>query len=135
MTPSVLYRLAAALLVLFALGHQFGFRSVDPTWNANAVVSSMQAVSFPVQGFTRTYWDFFSGFGFMVTLFFLFSAVLSWELARLPADTRTTLARSRWVFALSYVVVAIVSWVYFFVVPGAFATIIAASLIMGAMRT
>jgi hypothetical protein len=91
MTTSVLYRVAAALLVLFALGHQFGFRSVDPSWHADTVVSSMRAASFTVQGFSRTYWDFFSGFGFIVTLFFLFSAVLSWELARLPADTRAAL--------------------------------------------
>lgn len=135
MTTSALYRIAAALLALFGLGHQFGFRSVDPAWQADAVARSMQTTAFTVQGFMRTYWDFFSGFGFFVTVFLLFSAVLSWELARLPADARAALSRSRWAFAVCYVAIATIAWTYFFIAPGVFATIIAVSLIMGAMRT
>jgi hypothetical protein len=64
MKPRSLYRLAAVLLVLFAAGHQLGFRRVSPEWNADAVVRAMQTTSFTVQGFTRTYWHFFSGVGF-----------------------------------------------------------------------
>jgi hypothetical protein len=82
----VLYRVSAVLLVLFALGHQIGFRQVDPSWNADAVAGAMQSVRFEVQGFDRTYWEFFSGFGFFVTTLLVFSAVLAFELSRLPAQ-------------------------------------------------
>ena len=34
-------------------------------------------VRFPVQGFQRTYWEFFSGFGFFVTTLLLVVAPLS----------------------------------------------------------
>ena len=64
MSASLLYKVSAVLLILFALGHTMGFRKVDPTWNADGVVSGMRSVSFDVQGFRRSYWDFFAGFGF-----------------------------------------------------------------------
>ena len=77
---SLLYRVSSGLLVLFALGHHFGFRRVDPRWGADAVVAAMRGTRFEVQGFSRTYWDFFTGFGLFVTVFLLFSAVLAWQL-------------------------------------------------------
>lgn len=132
---SLAYRSAAVLLVIFALGHQFGFRSVDPTWGADALARAMQTTSFAVQGFTRTFWDFYSGFGFLVTIFLLFSAVLSWELSRMPDVTRGALARTRWAFAICYVAVAIITWASFFVAPGTFATLIAVGLIIGASKS
>jgi hypothetical protein len=30
--PSVLYRVASVLLILFTVGHTLGFRQVDPSW-------------------------------------------------------------------------------------------------------
>ena len=64
----------AVVLLLFAAGHQLGFRNVDPRWNADTTVAAMRNVRFPIQGFQRTYWEFFSGFGFFVTTLLLFSA-------------------------------------------------------------
>jgi hypothetical protein len=45
-----------------------------------------------VQGFTRTYWDFFLRAGFTVGVLYLFAAVLAWQLGGLPV---TTLAAMR----------------------------------------
>jgi len=133
MKPSIYYRVAAGLLVLFAAGHQLGFRKVDPSWNADVVASAMQATHFTVQGFTRAYWDFFSGFGFFVTAFLLFSAVLAWELGGLSADVLRALSRVRWALAICYAAIAILTWSYFFIAPGAFATLVAVCLIAGAL--
>lgn len=134
MRPSVLYRAAAVLFVLFALGHQFGFRSVDPAWRADAVVGAMRMTSFSVQGFTRSYWDFFSGFGFSITALLLFSAVLAWELGRLPIDMLRPLSRALWAFAVCHTAMAVMMWAYFFTAPGAFASLIALCLIFAAIR-
>ena len=134
MRASRLYRISAALLVLFALGHQFGFRSVDPAWQADAVVGAMQTTRFTVQGFTRTYWNFFSGFGFFVTALLLFSGVLAWELGRLRPDVLGQLSRALWAFAICYTAIAIMTWAYFFIAPGVFASLIALCLILAAVK-
>ena len=53
------------------------FRQVDPQWKADTTVAAMRDVRFPVQGFQRTYWEFFPGFGFFVTTLLLAVAALS----------------------------------------------------------
>ena len=92
MKARILYRISSVLLLLFAAGHTFGFRQNNPAWGADPVLGLMRSVRFDAQGFNRTYWDFFSAFGFFFSVFLLFSAVLAWQLSRLPAET---LARVR----------------------------------------
>ncbi len=77
MKASVFYRIAAVLLLLFAAGHTLGFRQNNPEWGADAVLGLMRAVHFDAQGFTRTYWDFFSAFRLFFSVFLLFAAVLA----------------------------------------------------------
>ena len=59
MKPSVLYRVASALLLLFALGHTLGFRKTDPQWGVDTLIGSMRSIHFNVQAFNRSYWDFY----------------------------------------------------------------------------
>jgi hypothetical protein len=56
---SLFYRIAAVLLLFFALGHTLGFRQSDPTWGVDTLLGLMRSVHFDVQGFSRTYWDLF----------------------------------------------------------------------------
>jgi hypothetical protein len=135
MKATTMYRIAAILLVLFALGHQAGFRHVDATWHADDVVRGMQSTHFAVQGFTRDYWRFFSGFGFFVTAFLLFSAVLAWELSRATPATLDAMREVRWALAGVYVVIAVMTWAYFFMAPGVLATLTAVCLALAAART
>jgi ketosteroid isomerase-like protein len=127
-----LYRASAVLLALFALGHQIGFRHVDPAWGADAVVHGMQTVRFPVQGFQRTYWDFFSGFGFFSTAFLLFSALFAFDLSRREGDVLADLTFVRWAFAACYVVIAALMFRYFFAVPVVFSSLVATGLVVAA---
>jgi len=130
-----LYRASAVLLAFFAVGHQLGFRQVDPAWGVDAVVRGMQTVRFPVQGFQRTYWDLFSGFGFFATAFLLFSALLAFDLSRQPGDVLARLTFARWAFAACYVVVAALMFTNFFAAPMVFASLIAISLVAAASIT
>jgi hypothetical protein len=66
MRASILYRAAALLLFLFAVGHTLGFRESDPAWGVDPALRLMQSTHFTIQGFTRTYWDFFVGAGLTV---------------------------------------------------------------------
>ena len=131
MSATLLYRIAAVLLVLFALGHQVGFRQVAPEWHADEVVRGMRSTQFVVQGFSRSYWEFYSGFGFFVTVLLLFSAVLAWVFARTPELQRQPLAT--WSFAVTYVILATMTWRYFFTAPGVFSTLVALCLVAAAV--
>ena len=117
MKASMLYRIAAVLLVLFAGGHTLGFRQSDPKWGVDALLGSMRSIRFDVQGFNRTYWDLFVGAGYSVGVFYLFAAVLAWQLGRLPLATLALMRGTAWAFALSFAIITALSWKYLFVTP------------------
>src|SRR5262245_34075322 len=99
MKARIFYRIAAVLLLLFTLGHTLGFRQSDPGWGVDALLASMRSIHFDLQGFHRSYWDFYLGAGFSVGVFFLFSALLAWQLGGLPAETLGRLRGIAWTFA------------------------------------
>jgi hypothetical protein len=132
MRVSVLYRIAAVLIVLFAIGHTLGFRQFDPSWGVEALVGSMRSIQFDVQGLSRTYWDFFVGAGFSVSVFLLFAAVVAWQLSGLSAETLALMRGISWGLALSFVALTILSWSYFFFLPILFTVLITVCLVAAA---
>ena len=81
MKASRFYRIAAVLLLLFDAGHTSGFPWSDPTWGVD--LGSMRSTHFYIMGFSRTYWDFYVGFGLFVSVFLLLAVVLAWQLVLL----------------------------------------------------
>jgi len=124
MKASIFYRIAAVLLLLFAIGHTLGFRQSDPAWGVDALLSSMRSIHFDVQGFNRTYWDLFVAAGFCVGVFYFFAAILAWQLGGLPATTLAVMRGSAWAFALTFAAITVVSWRYLFILPIAFSIVI-----------
>jgi hypothetical protein len=120
MNASTFYRIAAVLLLLFALGHTLGFRQSDPKWGVDALLGSMRSIRFDVQGFKRTYWDLFVAAGFSVGVFYLFAAILAWQMGSLPAPTLALMRGTAWAFALCFAAITVVSWRYLFILPIAF---------------
>ena len=132
MKASILYRIASVLLLLFAAGHTFGFRQNIPEWGADAVLGLMRSVHFDAQGFTRTYWDFFSAFGLFFSVFLLFAAVLAWLLGGLPAETLARVRSIAWALSICFVAVTALTWRYAFTTPIVFSTLITVCLIAAA---
>src|SRR6204780_1814749 len=128
----VLYRIAAVLLLPFALGHTLGFRQNNPEWGAGSVIDSMRAIHFDAQGFNRSYWDFFSAFGLFFTVFLLFAAVLPWLLAALPPDTLARVRNIAWALAICFVAITALTWMYAFTTPLVFSILITLCLIAAA---
>jgi hypothetical protein len=124
MKASMFYRIAAVLLLLFAVGHTLGFRQSDPQWGVDALLGSMRSIHFDVQGFNRTYWDLFVAAGFSVGVLYLFAAILAWQLGGLPAATLALLRGTAWAFPLCFAAITVVSWRYLFVLPIAFSIVI-----------
>ena len=135
MKASVLYRIAAVLLVLFAIGHTLGFRQNNPEWGASSVIGAMQSIHFDAQGFNRTYWDFFSAFGLFFSVFLLFAAVLAWQLAGLPAEILAHIRSTEWALAICFAAITVLSWRYAFTTPIVFSALISVCLIAAAWRS
>ena len=117
MKAYIFYRIAAVLLLLFTIGHTLGFRQSDPKWGIDGMVASMHSIHFDAQGFNRTYWDFFVGAGFSVSVFLLFATILAWQLSRSSANTLALMRGTTWAFALCFAGITVVSWRYFFTIP------------------
>ncbi len=120
MKASILYRIASVLLLLFAAGHTFGFRQVDPKWGVDSLISSMRSIHFDITGSSRTYWDFFVGFGLLFSVFLIFTAVLAWQLGGLPDRTLTLMRGTAWALVICFAAVTIVCLSYAFIIPIAF---------------
>jgi hypothetical protein len=80
----------------------------------------------------RTYWDFYTGFGVFVTVFLLFTAILTWQLGSQPKEALSTMWVLNWSLAACFMTLTILSWMYFFVVPVALSAVIALCLMCAA---
>ena len=124
MKASLLYRIAAALLVLFAAGHTLGFSQADPSWGLDTLLGSMHTIHFNIQGFSRTYWDFYLGAGYTVGVLYLFAAAVAWQLGSLPVATLALMRVTAWALPLCFAAITILSWTYLFLIPVAFGAVI-----------
>jgi len=132
MRASILYRISSVLILLFAIGHTLGFRKTDPAWGVDQLLYELKRTVFLVQGFHRTYYGFYDGFGYFVSVFLLFTAVIAWELGRLPAATLAQLPWLRWGLALCYAGSLLLGLRYFFMVPIIFSAVIFLCLVAAA---
>ena len=132
MKASVLYRIASVLLLLFDIGHTFGFRQSDPQWGVDTLLASMRSIHFDVQGFSRTYWDLFLAAGLSVGVFYVFSALLAWQLSSLAAETLAVMRVTVWAFAFCFAAITVVSWRYLFILPIVFSILITVCLVSAA---
>jgi hypothetical protein len=130
---SLFYRMAAVLILLFDIGHTVGFLQYDPEWKVDSLIGSMKSIHFDIQGFSRSYWEFFVGFGLFVTVFLLLAAVTAWQLGGLAAETLARLRGIRWSLAICFVALTFLSFRYFFVLPLVFSTLITVCLIVAAL--
>ncbi len=117
MRATLLYRIAAVALVLFALGHTAGFLTFKPpTADGLAVLHSMDRVQFEVHGSTFSYGRFYRGFGLIITAYLLFVAFLSWQLGAL-ARTPAAIGTIAWAFVGLQAATLVLSWIYFSAAP------------------
>ncbi|MGA7380812.1 MAG: hypothetical protein WBX03_08160 [Terriglobales bacterium] len=130
MRASVFYRIAAVLLLLMDAGHTSGFPWSDPAWGVD--LGPMRSTHFHVMGFTRTYWDFYVGFGLMASVMLLLAVVLAWQLGGLPPESLVRMRGTAWTFALCFAAITVLHWKYFFLVPIVFSITITLCLTVAA---
>jgi hypothetical protein len=112
--PASLYRCAALLFVLFALGHTVGFLTFRPgSAEAQEVYARMSSVQFAMGHNLYTYGNFYRGFGLTISASQLFFAYLSYALARMARDAAAIPVGLPWVFASIQLTGLVLSIAYF----------------------
>jgi hypothetical protein len=126
MQASLVYRIASVFLLLFDAGHTSGFPWSDPAWGVD--LGPVRSAHFSIMGFSRTYWDFYVGFGLIISVFLLLAAVLAWQLGSLRKESSALLRGTGWAFALCFAALTVLNWRYFFTIPIVFSIVITVCL-------
>jgi len=130
------FRLAAYVLILYCFGHSLGALVKTPSFGASsdAVRSAMQTVHFRCQTSDCTWYGFYLGFGWMVSIFFLLSTAIAWFLGGLDRQQLRRLSPVVWGLCLSQVAGAVLAFEWFFLAPQIFATAAALLLAVPCLR-
>ena len=130
---TILLRIASVVFALYTAGHTYGALFKDPRSGGpakQAVLAAMRTYHENLGGASRSYWNFYMGFGWFATCALLLFAVLSWQLAGL-ARTQPAIARPLMLtlFVIS-IPMTVLAYTNFFAAPAILST--AATLLLGA---
>jgi hypothetical protein len=127
-----LYAITAAIICLYAALHTLGALILPPSFStaADGVRSSMESVRFACAGSHCTWFGFYLGFGYMVSLFLILAAVVTFYLGRLDLETRKRLRPVTFALALSFIAMSVLCGLFFFVQPLIFSATIAILLLI-----
>ena len=131
-----LYRICSYFLIVFCALHTFGLlsrASYGP--GVDTVRSLMDTAGFTIMGSSVTWGGMYLGFGLLFSVFLLFSAFLAWYMGGLTGKGAAPFLPVGWALLVTFALVAGVSWAYFFIAPGAMATLIALLMAVGNVRT
>jgi len=135
MSATLLYRIAAAIFILFAAGHTFGFLSfTPPTPEGVAVRDAMDRVHFTVGGTSFSYGNFYRGFGLSISANTLFMALLAWHLGTVARTAPQSIGPIGWSFFALQILGVALSWKYFAIGPAAFSAAVAICLGWAAIK-
>jgi len=130
------FRIATYLLAVTFVGHTAGGmlsqKSLGPA--SDAVFASMKAVHFNFNGADATWYGFWFGFGLTLSVMLLFSAILAWQLDKVPPDGWPLVSVIAWAFAASQLASAILAFKYFFLGPAILSLAVAVLLTAGNLR-
>ena len=129
MRTPLLLRIASVISLLFAAGHSLGgLQKWSPAGDTD-VLRAMTAVRFDVMGVSRSYFDFYMGFGWSLSVTMLLQTVLLWQMASLA---RTNLAQVRPMiaaFAIATAAGCAIGWYFIFPIPALFASVLTLVLV------
>ncbi|TMH28859.1 MAG: hypothetical protein E6H66_20930 [Betaproteobacteria bacterium] len=128
MKPAITLRIASALAFIQYSAHAFLFLSARPAHGADEIVV-ITAMKSHVAGLSRSYWDFYFGYGLMAILSGVVEVVLLWLLAAIAKERPGRVRPAIALFIFANVVHALLVWKYFaLVAPMSFDILIAMTL-------
>jgi hypothetical protein len=134
MTATLFLRISAVISLLFAVGHSFGGTKKWSPMGDNEVLKAMADVRFDVMGTSRSYLDFFMGFGWSISIALGLQSVLLWQLAAMAqsdaAQTKPMIAA----FALASLASGLIAWRFILPVPALFSVVLLMVLVAAYVR-
>ena len=125
MNPVVLLRVASIVTLLYFAGHMMGMPWTPQRGpEVAALVDAMKSRVVEVQGFRRSFFDFYLGFGLVTGALLLMQAVLLWQLASVAKADALRARPLIATIAIAMLVHAAIIGLYFFAIPMAMAGVI-----------
>ncbi len=118
MKPVLFLRIASVLALVQAVLHTIGgVFGAPPPGPGVIAVDAMKANTFLVMGLTRSYWNFYIGFGLAITLSMLIEGIVFWQLSLLAKTDAMRLRPILVTFLVGYVCIAVNACEFFFPPP------------------
>ncbi len=134
MTTTLLLRISAVISLLFAVGHSLGGLKRWSPIGETEVLKSMETVRFDTMGVSRSYLDFYLGFGWSLSVGMLLQSALLWQLASVArADARPVRPMIA-AFALATIASGAIAWHFIFPVPALFSAVLLIVLVAAYIR-
>jgi hypothetical protein len=122
-------RIACGISLLFTLGHTMGGLQRWSPMGDNEVLRQMTAVRFDTMGVSRSYVDFFMGFGWSISIAMALETVLLWQLASLARTNAPGVRPMIAVFAVATLASGVIAWRFIFLVPALFSAALVIALV------
>jgi hypothetical protein len=126
--PWMPLKFAAVISLIFAVGHTLGGLKGWSPIGETAVLTGMKTFRFDVAGVNRSYFDFYRGFGFLLTVYLVLQAVLLWQLAGVARVNRSLARPLVWSFFLASIPIGVLTWFFLFPTPVYFDIVLTACL-------
>jgi hypothetical protein len=131
---TLLLRIAAVISLFFAVGHTMGGIKKWSPMGENEVLKAMETVRFDTMGASRSYLDFFMGFGWSISVFLLLQSVLLWQIASLTRSNAVQVRPMIAMFALAALASGLIAWRFILPLPALFSAVLLIILV-GALMT
>ncbi|MEJ0033939.1 MAG: hypothetical protein WDO15_28035 [Bacteroidota bacterium] len=134
MTPKILLRIAAVLILIHNVGHTLGhfkWKEAPDEVNRRAI-DAMTSNEFTFMGANSTYARFFDGYGYAGSLTLLLVMILLWMLSGVQSKLSKQLTMVIGLFLVSW---AIMEYLYFFPLAAGMTLIAAIITIIGSAKT
>src|SRR4051812_40723948 len=110
MTRALLLRIASIISMLLAVGHTLGGSSAWSPQGENPVLQAMRTEHFQVLGSSRTYLDFYLGFGYTISAYLVLQSVLLWQLATMAKRNHEQVRGMVIALTLASLASAVLAW-------------------------
>ena len=129
MTTTLLLRIASVISLLFTVGHSLGGLNEWSPMGKTDVLKAMTDSHFEILGASRSYLDFFLGFGWSISVFMLLQTALLWQMASLARVDAAQVRPMIVMFALAVLANGVIAWLFLFLLPVLFSSVLLVVLV------